>query len=79
MAESKPIQKLFDNLLKGLLLGATFCVVIVGAIQIYPVQFGLVVAVAVLTGLVIWYHRRNKELQARNGEIQRDLDRARRW
>lgn len=79
MADKPFGQKFFDNLLKWIVLGATSCVIIVGAVQIYPVQFGLVAAVAALIGLAIWQHRRAEDLRARNRDLQRDLDRARRW
>ena len=79
MADSKPAQKLFDNIVK-LIFGCAAGVFIIAAFASVPVVFGLVAIAAVLTAVVMVQRRRTEELRNRNRDLQRDLDRARsRW
>lgn len=77
MADSKPAQKLFDNVLK-LIFGCAAGVVIIAACASVPVVFGLVAVAAILTAVVVMQRRRAEDLRNRNRDLQRDLDRARR-
>ena len=78
LAESKPVQKSFDYLMKTIFACAagTF---IIAACASYPVVFGLIAVVIVLITLLVLQRRRAEELRDRNRDLQRDLDRARRW
>ncbi|MDQ5943789.1 MAG: hypothetical protein QG675_557 [Patescibacteria group bacterium] len=78
MAESKPVQKFFDNLAKGIFALAAG-VFIIAACASYPVVFGLIAVVVVLITLLVLQRRRAEDLRAQNRDLQRDLDRARRW
>lgn len=77
MADSKPLQNMFDNIFK-LIMGCAAGVFIIAALASVPVVFGLVAITAVLVAVAIMMRRRNEELRNRNRDLQRDLDRARR-
>ena len=77
MADSKPAQKIFDNIIK-LIFGCAAGVFIIAALASVPVVFGLVAVAAVLVAMVLMQRRRAEELRNRNRDLQRDLDRARR-
>lgn len=79
MADSKPLQNMFDNILK-VIFGCAAGVFIIAAFASVPVVFGLVVVAAVLVAVVVIQRRRAEDLRNRNRDLQRDLDRARnRW
>jgi uncharacterized membrane protein YccC len=72
------MQKFFDNLVKAI-FGCAAGVFIIAACASYPVVFGLIAVVIVLVTLLVLQRRRTEDLRARNRDLQRDLDRARRW
>ena len=79
MADSKPAQKLFDNIVK-FIFGCAAGVFIIAALASVPVVFGLIIVAAVLVAVVVVMRRRTEDLRNRNRDLQRDLDRARsRW
>lgn len=78
MADSKPGQKFFDNLTKAIFACAAG-VLIIAACASYPVVFGLVALAALLIAALVWQRRQAVAARDRARDLQRDLDRARRW